>query len=189
MALESLAAPADLPMALAGHAKAQRALDVVSAAIRDAAESAIGPEQTATVTVEGTEGRVLRLPGPVISVTSVEVDGTARDADCYEVMANGLWSRSGWGCGPVPVEVTYTFGTEVPVDIEDLCVRLAVAWLQDWDEGMTATPGVKYVRIDDAAEGYTDEGAGQVSPVFIPDVTRRWLAARFGGGPTVVETL
>lgn len=189
MALASLAAVADLPAAWSVDADAQRALDVASAAIRDAADSIIGPQQVSTVTVEGTDGRVLRLPGPVIAVTSVTIDGTARDSDCFEVMANGLWSSAGWGCAPVPVSVTYTVGGEVPADVADMCVQLAVSWLQHRNEGGGSTAGLKSVRIDDAAESYTDEAAGQISPVFIPAATRNWLRARFGGGAAVVETL
>jgi hypothetical protein len=86
--------------------------------------------------------------------------------------------------------VTFTHGLAVvPADIVDLTCVLAKAWLDHVADGGTSTAGLKSVRIDDAAEGYTDEAAGQVSPVFIPEVTRRWLAARFSGGVAVVETL
>lgn len=187
MALASLATAADLPTTLAGHADASRALAVASAAIRDAAGVPI-TETTATVTLPAPLGDLLRLPGPVRSVATVTLDGTAVAE--YQTLTEGLWRHGGWGCAPVPVSVTYTFGlAETPEDIKDLCVQLAVAWLRHSDEGGGSTAGLKSVRIDDAAEAYTEEAAGQVSPVFIPRETREWLRARFSGGVAVVETL
>jgi hypothetical protein len=162
---------------------------VASAAIRDAAGSAIS-EQTATVVLNAPNGKLLSLPGPVTEVTAVTVDGDALDEDEYEVLPNGLWRGCGWGYAPVPVSVTYVFGlAAVPDDIADLACQLAVAWLNHNDMGGGSTAGLTSARIDDAAETYSDESAGQVSPVYLPEVTRNWLAARFGGGALVVETL
>jgi hypothetical protein len=119
---------------------------------------------------------------------SVMVDGTA--VTDYRNLGNGLWRRCGWACEPVPVTVAATFGlAEVPADIVDLTCQLAVGWLLHDAEGGGSMAGLKSVRLDDAAEAYSDESAGQVSPVFIPAVTRAWLAARFGGGVFVVELL
>lgn len=188
MALASLAAVADLPTARQSDPDAQRALDVASSAIRDAAGSAIG-EVVGTVEVPAPSGRLLTLPGPVRDVTAVTVDGTP--VTDYRNVGNGLWRSCGWASEPVAVSVSATFGLgEVPADVADMCVQLAVAWLRHRDEGGGSTAGLKNVRIDDAAEGYTDEAAGQVSPVYIPEVTRNWLRARFGGGGVqVVESL
>ncbi|WP_332644076.1 hypothetical protein [Aeromicrobium sp.] len=189
MPLDSLAAPADLPSAWSGHADAQDALDVASAAIREAAGNLIAPSQTVTVSVTGAQLRLLALPRPVATITAVTIDGSA--VTDYKALPEGLWRACGWGCVPTVVEVSATFGLpEVPADITDLCVQLAVAWLLHRATGGGSTAGLKSVKLDDAAESYTDEAAGQVSPVFIPDSTRRWLAARFGGGGvTVVETV
>ena len=185
MALSPLADVSDLPTGLEGDLG--RALRVASASVRDAACVAISRE-TSTVEVEGGRANLLRLPGPIISVASVSIDGTA--VTDYEKLSYGLWRHCGWGISPKPVVVTYTHGlTEVPDDIVDLTVDLALAWLAHRAEGGGSTAGLKSVRIDDAAESYTDESAGQVSPVFIPEVTRNWLARRFGGGVEVVETL
>jgi hypothetical protein len=159
--------------------------------VRDAAGAAIS-EETSTVRVNAGWGNLLGLPGPVTAVASVSVDGTTLSADAYEVLPNGLWRRCGWAmCGaPVPVVVTYTHGlAAVPEDIVDLTCNLAKAWLDHVAAGSGSTAGLTSVRLDDAAEGYTDESAGQVSPVYIPEVTRNWLARRFGGGVEVVETL
>lgn len=188
MALAPLASVTDLPSIWQGAGDADKALDVASAAIRDAAGSAIGV-LTSTVTMTGHQGRLLRFPGPVTAVTSVLIDGTA--VTDYRVLPEGLWRNCGWdkGCGPVPVTVALTHGlTAVPTDIVDLCVQLAVAWLQHLEQGGGSTAGLTSVRLDDAAETYSDESSEYVSPVYIPDATCRWLAARFGGGVAVVET-
>lgn len=191
MALAPLASTTDLSDRGISTGNMAKALDVASAAIRDAAGSAIS-EETATVVVNGGRGNLLGLPGPVTAVTSVTVDGTALSADEYEVLPNGLWRFCGWMiCGrPVPVTVVYTFGlATVPDDIVDLTCLLAKAWLDHVASGGSSTAGIASARVDDAAETYTAEGAGQVSPVFIPEVTRTWLSRRFGGGVEVVETL
>lgn len=188
MTLASLADLTDLPPEWQNDPDAEKALAVASTSIRDAAGSAIGV-LTSTVTVTGGTARLLRLPGPVTAVTAVEIDGTA--VTDYTTLAEGLWRQCGWsnGCGPVPVAVSLTHGlTAVPEDVVDLCAQLAVSWLQHNTEGGGSTAGLRAVAIDDASESYTDESAGQVSPVFIPEATRRWLAARFGGGVAVVET-
>lgn len=189
MALSDLAVSTDLPAVWQDNADADRAIEVASASVRDAAGVSI-TEETSTVVVNAGRGNLLGLPGPVTAVASVLVDGDALSADAYEVLPNGLWSHCGWGLRPVPVTVTYTHGlTVVPADITDLVCQLAVAWLQHRTAGGGSVAGLKSVRLDDAAEAYTDEAAGQVSPVFIPEVTRQWLARRFGGGAEVVETL
>lgn len=189
MALISLAVKTDLPLAWQDSYRAERSLEVASAAIRDAAGVTIS-EETSTVTVTGGPGPLLGLPGPVRTVSSVSLDGDALEESEYEVLPNGLWRRCGWGCDPVPVSVTYTHGlAEVPADIVDLTCQLAVAWLQHQSVGAGSTAGLTSAAIDDARETYSDESAGQVSPVFIPDATRQWLARRFGGGAEVVSTL
>lgn len=187
MPLASLAELADLPSAWEDHVDAQKALDVASAAIRDAAEGPIG-EVDGTLSTISPGGVLLHLPGPVRDVTAVVLDGNP--VTDYRNVISGLWRACGWGYEPAPVLVTGTFGLpEVPDDIVDMCVQLAVAWLQHRTDGGGSTAGLKSVKLDDAAESYTDEAAGQVSPVFIPEATRRWLAARFGGsGVVVVDT-
>lgn len=191
MALDPLASTTDLSDRGVTTGNLDRALAVASAAVRAAAGSAIS-EQTSTVVVNAGGGNLLQIPGPVTAVTSVSVDGTALVADDYEVLPNGLWRHCGWTvCGrPVPVTITYTHGlAAVPDDIVDLTCMLAKAWLDHIAAGGGSVAGLKSARLDDAAEGYSDEAAGQVSPVFIPEATRTWLARRFGGGVEVVEFL
>lgn len=191
MALAPLASTADLSDRGITTGNLAKALDVASAAVRDAAGSAIS-EETSTVVVNAGRGNLLGLPGPVTAVTSVSVDGTALVADDYEVLPNGLWRFCGWTvCGrPVQVSVVYTHGlAAVPDDIIDLTCMLAKAWLDHVAAGGGSTAGLTSARVDDAAETYSDESAGQISPVYIPEVTRNWLARRFGGGVEVVETL
>ncbi len=188
MALDPLATSADLPLAWRTNLDADKALAIASSAIRDAAGSAI-TATTGTVIVNGGRANLLTLPGPVRAVTSVLVDGNA--VTDFEVLPNGLWRHCGWGHGPVPVSVTYTSGLdEVPPDIVDLCAQLAATWLQHQSEGGGSTAGLASVGLDDAREAYTTEAAGQISPVFIPQITRDWLRSRFGmGNAVVVETL
>lgn len=184
MPLPSLAVAADLPAAWSSHADAQDALDVASAALRDAAGNPIAAT-TATVVVSGAAGRLLTLPSPVSAVTAVAVDGEA--VTDYRALPEGLWRDCGWG-GASLVEVSATFGLpEVPADITDMCAQLAISWLTHAAEGGGSTAGLESARIDDAAESYSAEAAGQVSPVFIPVATRQWLRARFGGAVTVLE--
>lgn len=190
VALATLAVAADLSPHDAAYTpgKVERALAVASAAVRDAAGVSIST-LTSTVKVSAPGGRLLTLPGPVTAIASVSVGGSA--VTDYVPQPNGVYRHGGWGSQPVEVTVEYTHGLPaVPVDIVDLTTQLAIAWLKHDAEGGGSTAGLQSVAIDDAKEGYTDEAAGQVSPVFIPEITRQWLARRFGGGgAVVVETL
>lgn len=193
MALDPLATTADLSARgiTEPSGSLAKALDVASAAVRDAAGATISAE-TSTVVVNAGWGNLLSLPGPVTAVSAVLVDGYSINSAEYEVLPNGVWRRCGWAvCGrPVPVTVSYTHGlATVPEDIVDLTCNLAKAWLDHIASGGGSTAGLKSVRLDDAAEVYSDEAAGQVSPTYIPEATRNWLARRFGGGVEVVETL
>lgn len=191
MALAPLATTTDLSDRGVATGNIDKALAVASAAIRDAAGVTIS-ETTSTVVVNAGRGNLLGLPGPVTAVTSVTVDddATALDPSEYEVLPNGIWRRCGWGPDPVPVTVIYTHGlVAVPDDIVDLTCQLAIAWLNHTAAGGGSTAGLTSARLDDAAEGYSAESAGQISPVYIPEITRNWLARRFGGGVEVVEFL
>lgn len=189
MSLSALLVKGDLPFAYGNHPDAERAIAVASAAVRDAAGSAI-TQETSTVVVPGGPQTLLRLPGPVISVGSVSYDGSTLTASSYEVLSEGLWRAQGWGYGPFPVTVTNLVHglATVPADVTDLVAQLATAWLKHQDAGGGSTAGLQSVKVDDASETYTAEASGQVSPVYIPAATRAWLAARFGGGPAVVST-
>lgn len=187
MPLAPLAEVTDLPAVWQLDTDAaEKALVVASTAIRDAAGHPIS-ETTATATVTGTDGALLALPSPVRAVTAVAIDGTA--VTDYKALPEGLWRACGWsGCGPSAVTVSATFGfAEVPADIVDLTVQLAVSSLEHNASGGGLTAGVSSVRIDDAAESYTDEAANAPTPSALPESTRTWLRARFGGSAIVVE--
>lgn len=180
MAIDPLASVSDLPAAWSGNARAEKALRVASSAIRDAAHSIIS-RGSGTVVVDGTAAQILRLPGPIVAVASVEVDG--RPVTDWTVNPNGLLRRCGWGDAHTSVRVAYTYGLpEVPDDVADLCAQLAVSWLRHDEAGGGSTAGLVSVRVDDASETYTQEAAAAVSPVHIPEATARWLSARFSGG-------
>lgn len=184
MALAPLATTADLSDRNITQGALDVALKVASAAIREAADAVISQTES-TLTFPARHDTLLPLPGPIAAVTSVTVAGVAITA--YEIEPEGLYLARGWGGGDI--SVTFTHGLPaVPDDIVDLTCNLAKAWLDHAAGGGGSTAGLKSVRLDDAAEGYSDESAGQVSPVFIPEITRNHLRARFGGGAKVVAT-
>ena len=184
MALAPLATTADLSARGISGDQADVALAVASAAVREAADAVISQTES-TLTFSARHDSFLPLPGPVASVSAVTMSGVAVTG--YELEVDGLHYARGWGAGTV--SVTFVHGLpEVPVDIVDMTCNLAKAWLDHSANGGGSTAGLSSVRLDDAAEDYTDEQAGQVSPVFIPKLTRQWLRARFGGGATVVST-
>lgn len=200
MALDPLATTADLQQRGITDGALDIALAVASSLVRDAAGCAISGV-TSTVQVTGTSGALLTLPGPVTAVSSVSITAptvigypacTTTLVD-FIALPNGLWRHCGWSLWGAPVTsvtVTYTHGlTTIPVDLVDFTCTLAKAWLDHQSEGGGSTAGLSSVRIDDAAEAYTAEAAGQLSPVFIPDATRQWLGRRFGSSVAVVEML
>lgn len=192
MALDPLATVDDLPAGALGTPEEQAAaLEVASALIRDAAGCPIS-QVTATILLVADSANLVSLPIPTSEVASVTpVGGSALSASSYVAMPEGLWSSCGWGYGPTPLHVDCTFGLPVvPPDIVDLAVALAMTWLQHHINPTSESPaGVTSIRLDDAAETYSDEHAGQVTPVYVPEKTADWLRQRFGGGVTVVSTL
>jgi hypothetical protein len=156
-------------------------LETASEVIRDAAGSTISRE-ISTVTVPAPEGRWLELPGPVISVDSVTIDGEA-DAD-WVLVGGMLWRPCNWMlCDPVNVEVTYTHGLAVvPADIVNLCVDLAKAGIEAAaKESVPANVVAVSGAIDDYNER-TQYSETARTVMELPEVTRAWLAKRFGGG-------
>lgn len=198
MALDPLATVADLAArgltVAAGQETtvAETYLDVASAAVRDGAEVPIS-QTTSTVTLEGPDtSQWLTLPGPpIISVASVEIDGEA--VTDYRLRSHRLWRACGWSptCEPSEVEVVQTHGlTPVPADIVDLVCRIAAAALADYradTEGAGLAAGdVRSERIGDYAVTYG--GHGLITTMELPDYLRERLAARFGGGATLLRS-
>jgi hypothetical protein len=168
-------------------------LDVASAAVREAAGVPIS-ETTSTVTLEGEDSQWLSLPGPPVqSVQAVAVDGRALDVTDYKLRSGRLWLARGWSWRyePAEVTVTYTHGLpEVPADIVDLVCRIAAATLiayrsQPDGEGLAAKD-VRSERIGDYSVQYGD--GGRITEVELPEYLREQLAARFGGGITLVRS-
>lgn len=163
-------------------------LDAASSAIREAAGTPI-TETTATAKFPTPDSRRLDLPAPVRSVASVVLDG--EEISDWSLRGNSLW-RHRWqlpGDLPGEVTVTFTFGlTETPADIVDLVCNLVGAGIAHAEGGYEAKTGLAYESIDDYRVGYAQGADANVSPMELPDRTRRMLARRFGGGSAMVVT-
>lgn len=164
-------------------------LAVASASIRGAAGSPIS-RVTSTITYTGWRAsKYLTLAGPpIVSVTSVAVDGTAvtdwRLADGIR-----LWRRCGWGVddGPANVDVVQVHGMLiVPEDIVDLVCQFTAAGIAAANEGGGSHVGKVAERIDDYSVTYSQGMEAVASVMEVPEYTRRWLAGMFGGAAAVV---
>lgn len=196
MALTTLATVADLEargLAVEAGETAMVAvyLDVASTAVREAAGCPIS-QTTSTLTLEGEADQRLRLPGPpVTAVALVELDGVA--ITDWRLRSGTLWRAAGWTAadGPSEVEVTYTHGLPtVPADIVDLVCRIAAATLVAYraeDDGTgLAARDVRQERIGDYSVTYGDDGL--ITEMELPGYLRERLAARFGGGASLVRS-
>ncbi|MEV1006126.1 hypothetical protein [Streptomyces sp. NPDC049881] len=196
MALSPLASVADMaaagvPVAPEEEARVTHWLTVASAAVREAAGCPIS-QTTSTLSVEGPPTAWLTLPGPpVTAVSAVEVDGTP--ATDWRLRSGQLWRRSGWCAGDPPTEVTvtYTHGLpDVPADIIELVCRMAAAALVAWrgapDGAGLAAGDVRSERLGDYSVTYGDDGL--ITEMELPDYLRERLAARFGGGVTLLRS-
>ncbi|MEU1194927.1 hypothetical protein ABZ446_01730 [Streptomyces sp. NPDC005813] len=166
-------------------------LYVASVAVREAAGTPIS-QTTSTVTLEGSDGQWLTLPGlPISSVLSVEVDGVP--VTDWRLRSQRLWRAAGWtGCdGPSEVEVTQIHGLpEPPADIVDLVCRMVAGALkaqrsQEDGTGLDAQV-ITSERIGDYAVTYG--GDGRVSEMDLPQYWRERLEARFGGGAQMLRS-
>lgn len=166
-------------------------LDVASTAVRDGAEVPIS-QTTSTVTLEGPQSQWLSLPGPpIISVASVKLDGEA--ITDWRLRSHRLWRAVGWtACdGPSEVEVIQTHGlATVPADIVDLVCRMVAAALvsfrSETDGAGLAAGNVTSERIGDYAVTYGSNGL--ITEMELPDYLRERLAARFGGGVSLLRS-
>ncbi|PAN01008.1 hypothetical protein CJI59_13860 [Streptomyces sp. Alain-F2R5] len=167
-------------------------LGVASAAVREAAGTAIS-RTTSTITLEGAPGQWLTLPGaPVESVQSVRIDG--RTVSDWRLRSERLWRAAGWspGCEPTDVEVGYTHGLlDVPEDIVDLVCRMTAAALvayrsEDGGEGLAADKEVTSERLGDWSVTYGSDG--RITEMDLPQYWRDRLAARFGTSVTALRS-
>lgn len=161
----------------------------VSESIRDAAGCPI-TQATSTITLVVTDDayRVDLPAGPVSSVASVMVDGTA-NTDWSKIGDSLYFNRAWTSCLPAEITVTYTHGLPtVPADIVDLaCGMAAMSFAQAGD-----TYGSKYrttsIRLGDYGESFNvPAGSEAPSPVALPDTVRDRLRARFGMSANVVK--
>ncbi|MGW3711407.1 hypothetical protein ACWDN6_14825 [Streptomyces albogriseolus] len=168
-------------------------LDVASTVVRQAAGSPIS-ETTSTLTLEGEPSQWLSLPGPPVqSVQAVAVDGDDLEVGDYQLRSGRLWLARGWSYRREPSEitVTYTHGLPVvPADIVDVVCRLAATALlahrESGDGADLAARPVIQERIGDYSATYSY--SPQFSEMELPEYLRRQLAARFGGGISVVKS-
>nr|WP_157167549.1 hypothetical protein [Streptomyces typhae] len=165
-------------------------LEEASAAVREAAGVPIS-QTTSTLVLEGAAGPWLTLPGPPIqSVSAVEADG--QPVTGWRLRSNRLWLAGGWSTGgePSEVTVTQTHGLPaVPADLVGLVCRIAAAVLvhlraQPDGEGLAAKD-IRSERIGDYAVTYGD--SGRITEIELPQYLREQLAARFGGGTSMVR--
>lgn len=161
-----------------------------SETIREAAGATI-LLHTGTVTIPGSDELWLDVPGWAIrSVTAVTIDDTT--VDDWKLVGHQLWRAGGWhgSCSPSLVTMTVTQGLdETPADIVDLCCSLVaggVAAAANDAGAYNPQRGISYERIDDYQYGKTQGADEIVSPMILPDRTRQWLRARFGGSVDVV---
>ena len=164
-------------------------LGVASAAVREAAGTAI-TRTTSTLTLEGVLGQRLTLPGPpIVSVDAVAVDGRA--VTDWRLRSERLWRAPGWsGIEPSEVEVTYTHGLlSVPDDIIDLVCRAVAAALvayrsEDGGTGLAADKEITSERLGDWSVTYGADG--RVTEMELTQAWRDRLAARFGNSITAL---
>ena len=164
-------------------------LGVASAAVREAAGTAI-TRTTSTLTLEGVPGQRLTLPGPpIVSVDAVAVDG--RTVTDGRLRSERLWRAAGWsGIEPSEVEVTYTHGLlSVPDDIIDLVCRAVAAALvayrsEDGGTGLAADKEITSERLGDWSVTYGADG--RVTEMELTQAWRDRLAARFGNSITAL---
>jgi hypothetical protein len=140
-----------------------------------------------------------RLPGPLVSVESVEVEGTALVAlTDYEVTRRGIVCPDGFGYGLtatwVTLEVTCTAGFTDPLpagheDLHDAAIHLAgLAYLT------SPKPGLKSATttIDDYTESETYAVSADTATrdaMALDDVTMRALRSRYGSGRPLAGTV
>jgi len=141
-------------------ARLQTLLDDASSFIRREAGLHISRVEHDTVTLDDTAilgGYLLVLPElPVVSVTSIVLDGVTVDPDTYRVRRWGHVERAGWWGCPREVDVTYTHGWDpVPEWIVALvCSTVQRATRPTSVQGVQGvTTGSQYVQYATSVAG------------------------------------
>lgn len=139
------------------------------------------PQATVEYTDYPTSGRVDLPQFPIVSIVSVERDGTAID---YTYRPGYITVT-----GDDPVDITYTYGyTEAPARLKDLtCVLVSSALVTlEAQLGLTAG-GLSSVALDDFKLAWAD--AGEQSGMTLPEIQKTDLRRRYGrGGFELAET-
>lgn len=165
-------------------------LAVASSVIREAAGGTISQETSTISLMAPQEGRWFTLPGPVISVSEVLLDGAA--VSDWKLVGGKLWRRCGWSlyCEPVEATVTLVHGLlPVPADIVNLCADLAKLGI---DEASREVRPADLISTTTTIDDYTETSqyaANARSLMELPTETQEWLAQRFGGGVYVTSEL
>ena len=192
MALDPLATTADLDLKgvdVSNGPLVDLMLNAASWIIREAAGNVIS-QVTSTIKLMAPVGNWMPLPGPVASVSAVLVDGDA--VTDWKLLNGMLWRPCGWQpwCEPVEVQVTFVHGyAEVPADIVNLCADLAKLGIEA--AGKKSTPA-NVVAVSYSIDDYTERlqySEDARTAMELPDVTKAWLAQRFGSGVYVTGEL
>jgi hypothetical protein len=185
MALLPLASTSDLTdrkVAVPAGIDANKALLAASAAIRDAAGTAI-TRTTTTLRLLPTGGPWLDLyVSPVREVTRVVHNGVeVHDWELHDgrLWRPGGWHRSGWSISQFIVDVDFGYD-QAPDDIIDLCCSLAAASFAAMEDGYDPGRGLSAISIDDYRESFARGDDEVVNPLEIPERTRNALRRRFG---------
>jgi len=149
-------------------------LAVASAIVREAAGVPISTT-TAAITIPGTWGCYLDVPGPVTVATTVTIDDIP--VSDFTVWPAYLYRAAGWGTPAAVVKVTITTGSAVPADIVQLVCELAVMV----SASEAVDPRVASESVDDYQVAY--RGDAPVSSIELPKATKDSLRARFASSP------
>lgn len=126
-----------VPISPEDQARIQTAIQIATGIIRAETRGMVfTPMAGDVVTVNGTGGRLLKLPGellPISDVTTVVEDGTELDSDAFTWDAAGVLEKTSgrrWTTTRRGVLVTCDHGYQVlPQGIVGVCLSLAKRWL------------------------------------------------------------
>ncbi|WP_371409743.1 hypothetical protein OG423_14150 [Micromonospora zamorensis] len=183
---DQLATPADLAALLHIEvadlhvAAATLLIECATAVVQEVAGQRI-VRASSTVTLEPGPGRWLWLPQiPVVSVTSVALDGTALASGDYQVRGHRLWREGGWQLltsPPSEVAVEYTHGYDAGAQ-ELQRARQAVVALAG---AVYSNPtGASREQIDDYAVAYEAIAARMEAAPYLRDGLLRYYGRSAG---------
>ena len=145
-------------------AQALLAIEEATAVIKNYCNQEIEQVSDETILLDGTGSTKLFLPElPVVSITSVEVDGVLLDPNYYALAENGvLWRKySTWTLGACNIKIVYTHGyTSIPEDVRGVCYRSAARLFQAQLKAKRQDfmSGLQSVSVGDWSETYENAG-------------------------------